>query len=39
MELVIERATIGDVTEIAKLFDAYRVFTEYFGYSLEIGKT
>lgn len=28
MELVIERATIGDVTEIAKLFDAYRVFYE-----------
>ena len=26
MELVIERATIDDVTEIAKLFDAYRVF-------------
>lgn len=28
MELVIERATIDDVTEIAKLFDAYRVFYE-----------
>ena len=26
MELVIERATIADVTEIAKIFDAYRVF-------------
>jgi ribosomal protein S18 acetylase RimI-like enzyme len=26
MELVIERATIDDVTEIAKLFNAYRVF-------------
>ncbi len=26
MELVIERATIDDVTEIAKLFDAYRVY-------------
>ncbi len=28
MELIIERATIDDVTEIAKLFDAYRVFYE-----------
>lgn len=26
MKLVIERATIDDVTEIAKLFNAYRVF-------------
>jgi ribosomal protein S18 acetylase RimI-like enzyme len=26
MEIVIERATIDDVPEIAKLFDAYRVF-------------
>ncbi len=26
MELVIERATVDDVTEIAKLFDAYRSF-------------
>ena len=28
MELAIEQATIDDVTEIAKLFDAYRVFYE-----------
>jgi ribosomal protein S18 acetylase RimI-like enzyme len=28
MELIIERATIDDVTEIAKLFDAYRSFYE-----------
>ncbi len=28
MEIVIERATIDDVTEIAKLFNAYRVFYE-----------
>ena len=28
MELVIERAAIDDVTELAKLFDAYRVFYE-----------